>query len=60
MKKLEQDRPLSDYINTLTRVVEDGKILEASERLSEDSTEHGNCAPACAISHRQNGLNRLL
>jgi len=32
VKKLEQDRPLSDDINTVTRVVEDGKILEAAEK----------------------------
>ena len=32
VKTLEQDRPLFDDINTLTRVAKDGKILEAAEK----------------------------
>jgi histidine ammonia-lyase len=32
VKKLEQDRPLFNDINTLTRVAKDGRILEAAEK----------------------------
>jgi hypothetical protein len=32
VKTLEQDRPLFDDINTLTRVAKAGKILEAAEK----------------------------
>jgi histidine ammonia-lyase len=32
VEKLDQDRPLFDDINTLTRVAKDGKILEAAEK----------------------------
>jgi histidine ammonia-lyase len=32
VKRLDEDRPLFDDINTLTRVARDGKILEAAEK----------------------------
>jgi len=31
VKKLEEDRPLHDDINNLTRIAKEGKILEAAE-----------------------------
>ena len=33
VRKLDEDRPLYDDINTLTRVVKEGEILEAAERV---------------------------
>jgi len=33
VKKLEEDRALYDDINTLTRVVENGEILAAAEKV---------------------------
>ena len=32
VKRLDEDRPLFDDINTLTRMAKDGKILEAAEK----------------------------
>jgi histidine ammonia-lyase len=34
VKKLEEDRPLHDDINTLTRIAKEGKILEAAEAVA--------------------------
>jgi len=34
VKKLEEDRPLFDDINTLSRVAKEGKILEAAEKVA--------------------------
>ncbi len=34
VKKLEEDRPLHDDINTLTRIAKEGKVLEAAEAVA--------------------------